>query len=155
MNIKNMLGLVGTGALLSFAPYTAQAVLINDLQEINTTLDASNPTYSSSANGTSFDLTDDGVPTTATVTSATVSFSLFDVDGVQDWVIATFTGGSLGGQTAFGLSAFDGALTGTVFASLNSTGILDYTLNFFGGFGQTSVLVTQGSLVADIRKSVV
>jgi len=133
--------------LLWTAP--AQASLINDFRAINTTLTPASPTYNSSAlAGTSFDLTDDGVPTTATVNWASVTFSLLDYDGRTDSVSALLGGDMLYGQSnPIGISAFGGLVNGTVVGLLNVTGTLDYSLNLFGG---SSVTILNGALVADV-----
>ena len=131
----------------------AQATLISDVQNINATLSYANPTYSSAAHGTSFDLTDSGVPTTSQVTAAVVSFTLMDVDGMIDVVSANIGGDALYGiSNPFGFSAFGGLLSGSVVSGLNVSGILDYTLNFVLGLGsKSSVTVSQGMLVADVK----
>ena len=127
----------------------AQATLISDVQTINATLSPSSPTYDSASAGTSFDLTDNGVPTSATVNWAKVTFTLFDADGQSDAIYAFLEGDTLyGGSDPTGFSAFGGLVSGTVVSSLNVSGILDYTLNFLAG--SSSVLVAQGALVADV-----
>lgn len=131
------------------APMAANATFISDIQQINTTLSGATPTYSSSAAGTSFDLTDNGVPGSATVLSAVVSFTLLDFDGNQEIVQAV-----LGGQSLFGLSspymfsAFGGAVSGSLVSVLNVTGVLDYTLNYL--VGSSSIYVREGALMADV-----
>src|SRR5262245_47358975 len=113
----------------------ANASLIDDFRVINVTLSPSSPSYTSSvAAGTSFDLTDDGVPVTATVNWATVEFSLLDVDGQRDSVFAFLGGDMLYGNSnpIIGVSAFGGLVNGTVVGLLNASGTLDYTLNLFG-----------------------
>lgn len=137
--------------LLWSAP--AQATLINDFRVINATLTPYSPSYTSTSSvnnpsGTSFDLTDDGVPAIATVNWASVTFSLLDYDGRKDSVYAFLGGDMLYGQSnPIGISAFGGLVNGTVVGLLNVTGTLDYTLNLFGG---SSVTVLNGSLVADV-----
>jgi hypothetical protein len=132
--------------LLWTAP--AQAMLISDVQVINTTLSPASPNYSSVLAGTSFDLTDDGVPTSATVNWASITFSLLDYDGRSDSVSALLGGDMLYGQSnPIGISAFGGLINGTVVGLLNVSGKLDYSLNLFGG---TSVTVLNGALVADV-----
>lgn len=133
--------------LLWSAP--AHATLINDYRVIDATLTPATPSYTSSAAlGTSFDLTDDGVPALATVNWAKVTFSLLDYDGRSDSVFAFLGGDMLYGQSdAIGITAFGGLVNGTVLALLNVTGTLDYTLNLHG---TTSVTVLNGVLVADV-----
>ena len=133
--------------LLWSAP--AQATLINDFRVINATLTPASPTYNSSVlAGTSFDLTDDGVPATATVNWASVTFSLLDYDGRSDSVSALLGGDMLYGQSnPIGISAFGGLINGTVVGLLNVSGTLDYSLHLFGG---SSVTVLNGALVADV-----
>ena len=126
----------------------AHATLINDFRVINATLTSSSPTYDSAAAGTSFDVTDDGVPVTATVNWASVTFSLLDVDGQTDSVMAYLSGPALYGQSnPIGISAFGGLVNGSVVGLLNATGTLDYTLKLFGN---SMVTVLNGSLVADV-----
>ena len=154
MRIKNLVSAATSlvaAHLLWVAP--AQATLISDVQNINTTLSAATPTYSSSVAGTSFDLTDNGVPVSATVNWASVTFTLFDADGKSDAVYAYLAGDYLyGGSNPMGFSAFGGLVSGTVISALNVSGILDYTLNFLAG--TSSVFVSQGSLVADVTTAV-
>lgn len=133
--------------LLCSAP--VQAMLISDIQNINATLSSSLPIYDSTLAGTSFDLTDNGVPTFATVNWANVTFTLFDSDGQSDAVSAYLVGDALfGGSNPVGFSAFGGLVSGTVVSALNVSGMLDYTLSYLAG--SSSVLVSQGSLVADV-----
>jgi PEP-CTERM motif-containing protein len=132
--------------LLWSAP--VQALLINDVQVINATLSPSSPTYDSVLAGTSFDLTDDGVPASATVNWASVTFSLLDYDGRSDSVYALLGSDMLYGvSNPIGISAFGGLINGTVVGLLNVSGKLDYSLNLFGG---SSVTVLNGALVADV-----
>jgi len=133
--------------LLWSAP--VQASLINDFRVINATLTPTSPTYvSSPLLGTSFDLTDDGVPAIATVNWASVTFSLLDYDGRSDSVYAFLGGDMLYGQSnPIGISAFGGLVNGTVVGLLNVTGTLDYSLNLFGA---SSVTILNGALVADV-----
>ena len=132
--------------LLWSAP--VQALLISDSRVIDTTLSPTSPTYSSVLAGTSFDLTDDGVPGMATVNWANVSFSLLDVDGRTDSVFA-FLGDDVlyGKSNPVGISAFGGLINGTVTGLLNVSGKLDYSLSLFGS---SSVRVLDGVLVADV-----
>jgi hypothetical protein len=126
----------------------AQATLINDVQVINTTLTPASPTYNSMLAGTSFDLTDDGVPASATVNWASITFSLLDFDGRSDSVFALLGDDMLYGvSNPIGISAFGGLVSGTVVGLLNVSGKLDYSLNLFGG---TAVTVLNGALVADV-----
>jgi hypothetical protein len=134
--------------LLWTAP--VQAMLITDVQDINTQLSLSTPTYVSTDHGTSFDLTDNGVPVSATVNWASVSFTLLDGDGVSDIVTAYLTGDVLFGVYGVDFSAFNGGINGSVISSLNDTGMLDYTLKFFAGGATSSILVSQGVLLADV-----
>jgi hypothetical protein len=128
-----------------------QATLISDVQDINATLSSATPVYSSALAGTSFDLTDDGVPGSATVNWARVSFSLMDLDGRSDDVYAFFTGDMLTGESnPYGFTGFGGLVSGTVVGALNLSGMLDYTLAFAAGAAGSWVTVTKGSLVADV-----
>ena len=139
------ISLVGAQLLWS-AP--AQALLIDDFRTINTTLSPTSPTYNSVLAGTSFDLTDNGVPASAAVNWASVTFSLMDVDGQSDSVYAFLGGDMLYGQSnPIGISAFGGLINGTVVGLLNVSGKLDYSLNLFGG---SSIRVLDGLLVADV-----
>ena len=126
----------------------AEALVISDVQSIWATLSADSPTYSSAAEGTSFDLTDNGVPTSATVLWANVSFTLLNSDGQQELVVAELPGDFLWGASAIGFSAFGGLVNGSVLSSLNTSGTLDYTLNYV--WGSSSVLVAQAALVAGV-----
>ncbi len=130
--------------LLWSAP--VQATLISSVQNINAVLSADSPTYS----GT-FDLTSDGVPDSATVNWAVVGFTLLDFDGHSDKVSALLAGDELlsGISNPIGFSLFGGLLSGSVVSSLNTSGLLDYTLSFIKG--RSSVIVSQGALVADVK----
>lgn len=140
---------IALSLLMIAAPMAANATFISDIQQINTTLSAATPTYSSSAAGTSFDLTDNGVPGSATVLSAVVSFTLLDFDGNQEIVQAVLGGSSLYGVSSpLMFSAFGGAVSGSLVSVLNVTGVLDYTLNYL--VGSSSVFVSQGALMADV-----
>jgi len=127
---------------------SAQATLISDVRNIGATLSAGSPTYTSTAL-TSFDLTDDGVPGSATVNWASVTFTMWDADGKSDAVSALLAGDVLfGGSNPVGFSAFGGLVSGAVISSLNVSGVLSYTLSYLAG--TSSVFVSQGSLVADV-----
>jgi hypothetical protein len=146
--LSSLAGSLVAAQLLWSAP--AHALLIDDFRVINATLSPTSPTYNSSAAaGTSFDLTDDGVPVTATVNWATVEFSLLDGDGQRDSVFAFLGGDMLYGNSnpIIGVSAFGGLVNGTVVGLLNASGKLDYSLNLFGG---SSVVIRDGRLVADV-----
>ena len=125
------------------------ATIISDVQNINAVL-APGSTYDSAAAGTSFDLRDNGVPATASVNWALVAFTLLNLDGKSEIVQADLNGDDLYGLSSpFGFSAFGGLISGSVISSLNTTGVLDYTLSILAG--NSSVIVSQGALIADVK----
>jgi PEP-CTERM motif len=131
--------------LLWSAP--ARAMLIQDIRNIDVTLDSSSPTYDGS-----FDLSGQGVPTSATVNWAAVSFTLIDTAGQVDSVSALLEGqplfGGLGTANPVLFSVFGGLVDGSIIVnSLNVDGMLAYTLNLLGS---GSVRVSTAALAADV-----
>ena len=148
MSHKTQIASTVLGLVLVFTASKANAILISDERTINAVLSSANPTYDSVAHNNSFDLTARGfTPGSQTISLAYASFSFLDTDFISDMVTISFDSSALtiGSTLPYGFSAFGGLVVGTVFADLNATGKLDYTVTMIGN---SDVTLKGASLLA-------
>lgn len=107
---------------------SVRADYIYDVHEINKLL------FTGASHNATFDLTDQGVPDSLTVYSATVAFGFMNLGGEVQEVEVLLDGSTTSLDSGqFGMFfALWGDVSGSIIATLNQTGMLDYSVEYNG-----------------------